>query len=464
MALQANGSGMDLPKLLLVEDDSSVSLLLSAELKRRGLDVVSAKSGTEALAKLTAEPFDIVATDLRLGDMDGLDVLAAARKFRPEAAGIVITGHGSITNAVSAIKAGAYDYLTKPVEIDELHLVIQKALEHRGLVREVNRLREEVKDKFSFEGIVYTGPAMARVLDLVRKVAVTEATVLIQGESGTGKELIARAIHEKSPRRAGSFVAINCGALPEGLLESELFGDVRGAFTGAERNKRGLFEEAGGGTLFLDEISETTPSLQVKLLRALQEGEIRRVGDNHPIKVSVRLVAATNKDLAKLSREGKFREDLYYRLKVFPVNLPPLRERVDDILPLSEHFLRKAAKKIGRPPVRLSPRAAAAMKAYSWPGNVRELEHAMERVMILASGPEIASGDLPPEIQQPPEGVAAPSKGRTLEEIEREHILAVLRDCGNNQADAAKRLGIARNTLWRKLKELGLAPAKKPSV
>ncbi len=462
MALSANGNGMDLPKLLLVEDDVSIALLLSSELKRRGLDVVSAKSGAEAVGKLAAEPFDVVATDLRLGDMDGLDVLAAARKSQPEAAGIVITGHGSITNAVSAIKAGAYDYLTKPVEIDELHLVIQKALEHRGLVREVNRLREEVKDKFSFEGIVYTGPALARVLDLVRKVAATEATVLIQGESGTGKELIARAIHEKSPRRAGSFVAINCGALPEGLLESELFGHVRGSFTGAERNKRGLFEEAGGGTLFLDEISETTPALQVKLLRALQEGEIRRVGDNHPIKVSVRIVAATNKDLAKLSREGKFREDLYYRLKVFPVSLPPLRERVDDILPLSEHFLRKAAKKIGRAPLRLSPQAAAALKAYSWPGNVRELEHAMERIMILASGPTIASEDLPPEIQLPPEEEApAPPQGSTLEELEREHILKVLRDCGNKQADAAKKLGIARNTLWRKLKELGLAPIKK---
>ncbi len=459
MDAEANGHVMDLPRILLVEDDVSVALLLSAELKRRGLDVSSAKSGSEAIEKIAAEPFDIIATDLRLGDMDGLDVLEAARKWRPDVAGIVITGHGSITNAVSAIKAGAFDYLTKPVEIDELYLVIQKALEHRGLVREIRRLREEVKDKFSFEGIVYSASSMARVLDLVRKVAATDATVLIQGESGTGKELIARAIHEKSPRRAGAFVAINCGALPEGLLESELFGHVRGAFTGAERNKRGLFEEAGGGTLFLDEISETTPSLQVKLLRALQEGEIRRVGDNHPIKVSVRLVAATNRDLEKLSREGKFREDLYYRLKVFPVNLPPLRERVEDVLPLSEHFLMKAAKKIGRSPARLSPQAAAALKAYPWPGNVRELEHAMERIMILSSGPEIAVADLPPEMQ--PAHTPVTAAPRTLEELEKEHILQVLRECGNNQAHAAKRLGIARNTLWRKLKEHGLSSAKK---
>jgi transcriptional regulator with GAF, ATPase, and Fis domain len=286
-------------------------------------------------------------------------------------------------------------------------LSLQKALEHRSLLGEVRRLREEVKNKFSFEGIVYSSPEMGRVLELVRKVASTDATVLIQGESGTGKELIARAIHENSARRTGSFVAINCGALPEGLLESELFGHVKGSFTGADRNKRGLFEEASGGTLFLDEISETTPGLQVKLLRALQEGEVRRVGDNHPIRVQTRVVAATNKDLAKHAREGKFREDLFYRLKVFPIDLPPLRGRTGDILPLAEHFLRKARKKMSAKATRLSPEAGAALQAYGWPGNVRELEHAIERAVIMASTPTVEVADLPAELQ----ALAPPAAG-----------------------------------------------------
>ena len=300
---------------------------------------------------------------------------------------------------------------------------------------------------------------MARVLDLLKKVASTDAAVLVQGESGTGKELIARAIHEKSPRRSGSFVAINCGALPEGLLESELFGHVKGSFTGAERNKRGLFEEASGGTLFLDEISETTPALQVKLLRALQEGEVRRVGDNHPVKVTGRLVAATNKDLGRLTREGKFRDDLYYRLKVFPIHIPPLRERPEDILPLAEHFLRKFKKKIGGKAGRFSPRSAEALKGYGWPGNVRELEHAVERAMIMAAGAAIGPDDLPPEIQtSSPRPGRAPDAGQKLGEIEKRYVIQTLEDCGQNQGEAAKRLGIGRNTLWRKLKSYGIVP------
>ncbi|OGS16137.1 MAG: hypothetical protein A3J70_05100, partial [Elusimicrobia bacterium RIFCSPHIGHO2_02_FULL_61_10] len=367
---------------------------------------------------------------------------------------------------VAAIKAGAFDYLTKPVEAEELLLVLKKALEHRSLVSEVRRLRAEMQGKYSFEGIVYASPAMHKVLELVKKVAMTDATVLISGESGTGKELIARAIHENSPRRAGSFVAINCGALPEGLLESELFGHVKGAFTGAQRNKRGLFEEANGGTLFLDEISETTPGLQVKLLRALQEGEIRRVGDNHPIKVSGRLVTATNKDLARLAQEGKFREDLFYRLKVFPIHLPPLRSRKEDILPLAEHFLRKARKKIGGQACRLSSGAACALRGYAWPGNVREVEHSIERAMIMAAGQVVNLSDLPPEMQQNPPPQGAKSAGKqssSLDDNEKKHVLDMLKACSQNQVEAAKRLGIGRNALWRKLKAYGLAakPAKK---
>ena len=448
-------------KILLVEDDQSQSTLLGLELKRAEYDVDAAKSGEEALKRVDGELYDAVVTDLKLGKVDGIEVLRSVKRMQPETEVLVITGHGSIDTAVAAIKAGAFDYLTKPVEPEELIMVLKKALEHRELVGEVRRLREEVKGKYSFEGIVYASSRMQNVLDLVKKVAATEATVLIQGESGTGKELIARALHENSPRRNGSFVAINCGALPEGLLESELFGHVKGSFTGADRNKRGLFEEASGGTLFLDEISETQPSLQVKLLRALQEGEIRRVGDNHPIKVATRLVAATNKDLMKLVTEGKFREDLYYRLKVFPIHLPPLRDRTDDILPLAEHFLRRARKKIGGQAARYSPDAAEALKRYAWPGNVRELEHAVERAVIMAAGSSITAADLPPEIQ--PAGVQATtakrSAGTKLEDMEKQHILEALNACGGNQNEAAKMLGIARNTLWRKLKAYGL-PAK----
>jgi len=387
------------PKLLIVEDDQSLATLLMLELKRRHLDIDLAKNGAEGVKKLSQKLYDVVVTDLRLGDIDGLQILETSKKTQPEAEVIMMTGHGSISAAVSAMKAGAFDFMTKPIEPEELVITINKALEHHKLVTEVKRLREVVKNKYSFEGIIYSSPQMHKVLDLVRKVAATEATVLIQGESGTGKELIARAIHENSPRRNGAFVAINCGALPEGLLESELFGHVKGSFTGADRNKRGLFEEASGGTLFLDEISETTPALQVKLLRALQEGEIRRVGDNHPIKVSGRLVTATNKDLTKLVKEGKFRDDLYYRLKVFPIEIPPLRERTEDILPLAEHFLRKAKKKISGKATRFAPEAAESLKAYAWPGNVRELEHAIERLLIMASDAFISSEDIPPEIR-----------------------------------------------------------------
>ncbi len=282
------------------------------------------------------------------------------------------------------------------VDIGELNDALNKALERRRLIRDSEGARETAN---GFEGIVFTGPPMRKVLDLVQKVAATEAAVLIFGESGTGKELIARALHEKSTRRNGAFVAVNCGALPEGLLESELFGHVRGAFTGADRNKRGLFEEANNGTLFLDEISETTPALQVKLLRALQDGEVRRVGDNHPFKVSGRLLAATNKDLGKLVAEGKFREDLYYRLKVFPIDLPPLRDRAEDIASLAEHFLRKAKKRLGGKAIKFSAEAAQALRAYHWPGNVRELEHAVERALIMACDAAVAVADLPAELQ-----------------------------------------------------------------
>ncbi len=402
---------MDEKRILLVEDDSAQAAMLGLELKRRGFRVEAERSAPAAVARVEKEIFDAVVTDLRLGSGDGLQVVAAVKSSQPETGVIVITGHGSIDTAVAAMKAGAFDYLTKPVEPEELTLALRKTIEHRDLVGEVRRLRAEVRERQGFAKIVSTSAQMKRVLDLISKVAATDATVLITGESGTGKELVARAIHENSPRRDGSFVAINCGALPEGLLESELFGHVKGSFTGADRNKRGLFEEASGGTLFLDEISETTPGLQVKLLRALQEGEIRRVGDNHPVKVSARVVAATNRDLKKLATEGKFRDDLYYRLKVFPIEIPPLRERPEDIPPLAETFLKKARVRSGSAAAKFTPAALKSLASYAWPGNVRELEHAVERALIMASGLAVDRGDLPPEIADAaPAAKAKPAK------------------------------------------------------
>jgi DNA-binding NtrC family response regulator len=403
---------MNEKRILLVEDDAAQAAMLGMELKRQGYRVETEKSAHGAIARVEKEIYDAVVTDLRLGSGDGLKVLAATKASQPETGVIVITGHGSIDNAVAAMKAGAFDYLTKPVEPEELALALRKAVEHRDLLGEVRRLRAEVREHKGISGIVSASPAMGKVLELVSKVAATDATVLVTGESGTGKELVARAIHDNSPRRDGSFVAINCGALPEGLLESELFGHVKGSFTGADRNKRGLFEEASGGTLFLDEISETTPGLQVKLLRALQEGEIRRVGDNHPVKVSARVVAASNRDIKKFVSEGKFREDLYYRLKVFPIEIPPLRERPEDVLPLAETFLKKARARTGAGAARFAPSAAAALEAYAWPGNVRELEHAVERALIMASGPAVEAGDLPPEIAAAKAAKAPAKKAR----------------------------------------------------
>ena len=409
----AGGAGAA-ASVLLAEDDSSLRTLLSFELKRLGLQAVSVSSGEQALASMRSRSFDLVVTDLRMGRVDGFAVLEACRRHMPEAQVIVITGHGTIDSAVRAMKAGAFDYLTKPVEPEVLGICVQKALERKRLLTEVEQLRAQVRGKFSFENIIYASPSFDRVLDLARKVAATDAAVLVQGESGTGKELVARAIHSSSARRNHPFVAVNCGALPEGLLESELFGHARGSFTGAIANKRGLFEEAHDGTLFLDEISEMSTNLQVKLLRALQQGEVRRVGENRSIKVNARIIAAANKDLKAAMKAGTFRDDLYYRLNVFPIVVPPLRSRREDILPLAEFFLKKARQKHGAAAsgspkaLRFSPEAAKALLRYAWPGNVRELEHAVERAVILSSGPEIRADDLPPESRAAGRALARP--------------------------------------------------------
>ena len=372
--------------ILLVDDQSSMRLTLTALLKSAGHTLAQAGTGADALDKIQKNDFDVVITDLKLDQISGMEVLKATKAQNPQTEVIMLTGYGSIETAVAAMKAGAIDYLTKPVDTEELKLSLERAQERQQLKSEVARLRSVVakEQKFDPGSIVATSPAMKEVLEMVARVAPTDATVLVQGESGTGKELIARALHENSNRKSGAFIPINCGALPENLLESELFGHVKGAFTGAHQNKKGLFEEADGGTLFLDEIGEMSPVTQVKLLRVLQDSEVRRVGANTGVKVDVRVVAATNKKLQERVKSNEFREDLYYRLQVIPIFLPALRERKEEIMPLVNHYLSVFAQKMNKPLKGLAPGAERAVMEYSWPGNIRELINAVERAVILA--------------------------------------------------------------------------------
>jgi DNA-binding NtrC family response regulator len=381
--------------ILLVDDQSSIRLTLTALLKGAGHTLAQAATGADAIEKITKNDFDLVITDLKLDQISGMDVLRAAKENNPQTEVIMLTGYGSIESAVAAMKAGAIDYLTKPIDTEELLLGIARAQERQQLKSEVARLRSvvEKEQKFDPGNIVASSEGMKQVLEMVARVAPTDATVLIQGESGTGKELIARAIHQNSPRKDGPFIPINCGALPENLLESELFGHVKGAFTGAHQNKKGMFEEADGGTLFLDEIGEMSPMLQVKLLRVLQDNEVRRVGANTGVKVDVRVVAATNKRLQERVKENEFREDLYYRLQVIPIHLPALRERKEEILPLLRHYLQFYSQKLNKPVKELSPEAESVMLEYSWPGNIRELINAVERAVILCQGEVVKPED-----------------------------------------------------------------------
>ena len=382
--------------ILLVDDESSMRLTLTALLKRAGHTLMQAATGEDAAAKIEDNHFDLIITDLNLSGSSGIEVLKAAKQSNPQTEVVLLTGYGSIETAVAAMKAGAIDYLTKPVDTEELLMTIERATERQKLKSEVARLRTEVESKGSFNSgnIVATSPAMHDVLQMVERVAPTDAAVLIQGESGTGKELIARAIHQNSNRKDEAFIPINCGALPENLLESELFGHMKGAFTGAHQNKKGLFEEADGGTLFLDEIGEMSPLTQVKLLRVLQDQEVRRVGANTGVKVDVRIVAATNQNLMTNIESGAFREDLYYRLQVIVIHLPPLRERPEEVLPIATHYLQNYAQKFHKPLNGFTPEAERALTEYSWPGNIRELINAVERSAILCRGNVVEPDDL----------------------------------------------------------------------
>jgi DNA-binding NtrC family response regulator len=443
--------------LLVVDDEASARTTLALLLRKRGHRVGEAEDVASATKRLAEETFDLVVTDLRMPDGDGLDVLQAARAQADAPEVILLTAYAEWKSAKEAIRLGALDYFEKGQEPEELFHRIDKALAARALRRENENLRAQLRERYGLPGLIARSPAMQAVLDLVERVAPTDATLLIQGESGTGKEVIAKAVHHASPRAARPFVAVNCGAVPETLLESELFGYVRGAFTGAAGSKLGLFEEADGGTLFLDEIAEMPATLQVKLLRVLQSGEVRRLGATQAATVDVRVLAATNGDLASRIAQGSFREDLFYRLNVIQVMLPPLRDRREDIPALAEHFLARASAKLGRT-LRLSPGALERVLRYPWPGNVRELENALERAAILARTETVEPDDLPPHVSVGLQLGPSPALPRqiTLAEAERAHILQTLERFGRNHSGAAEALGIGRTTLWRKLKEYGI--------
>ncbi|MGH7323425.1 MAG: sigma-54-dependent transcriptional regulator [Candidatus Rokuibacteriota bacterium] len=446
--------------ILIVDDESAARLTMALLLRRKGHRVLHADGATAAVKVLGEEVVDLVITDLRMPDGSGLDVLRAAKANAPDTSVILLTAYAGWESAKEAIQLGALDYFEKGRDPDELLHRIDKALEEKALREENENLRQQIQDRYGLPGIIARSAEMRGALDLVARVAPTDATVLIRGESGTGKELIAKAIHHASQRARGPFVAVNCGAVPESLLESELFGHVKGAFTGAAVAKKGLFEEAHQGTLFLDEIGEMTPALQVKVLRALQDGEIRPVGSTQPITVDVRVLVATHRDLEQMIHQGTFREDLFYRLNVIVLPLAPLRDRREDIPVLAEHFLDRHGSKLGRQ-LRLSAEALDRLLAYPWPGNVRELENAMERSAILSRTETVGPDDLPPHVAAGTTLGRAPAlpAQQTLSDVERAHVLQTLERCGWNHSRTAEALGIGRTTLWRKLKEYGLERA-----
>src|SRR5467141_692499 len=459
-------------RILVVDDDGASRALMVQILAEDGHAVIACSDGAEAMEQLDHAPeFDVVVSDIRMVDVDGLEVLDWVRKHDPETPVLLVTAFGNVDGAVDAIRRGAYDYISKPYDVNAIKLVVDRALRHRRLSAENRRLKREISEKYSLQNVVGRSEAMLQVYKTAARVASTDATVLVVGESGTGKELVARAIHGASRRTQGAFIAVDCGAIAEGVLESELFGHARGSFTGATGARRGLFEEASGGTLFLDELGDIGQRIQGQLLRVVQEGEIRRVGESSAVKVDTRVVAATNKDLAAEVKAGRFREDLFYRLNVVTIRLPPLRERPEDVPLLAEHF---AARHAGVRGANITNEAREAMLAYPWPGNVRELENAVARALALNPGGTILPEDLPeavrerwrperavsarsPAIATPPPLVAAPdpliADHPTLDELSRRYAERVLRDAGGNKTRAAEALGIDRKTLSRLLRE-----------
>ena len=464
--------------MLLVEDEAPLRQAVAEQLTDRGYKVEQADSGEAAVARLSEFAFDIIITDLRLPGLDGAHVLETAVKRYPDIIAIVVTGFGTVKDAVEAIKRGAWDFVSKPFQIDQLLHVLDSALEQRRLRMENAYLRAQLEQRYSFAGIIGKSRAMTQLFQLLEPVASTSSTILITGETGTGKEVVARAIHQASPRQAQRFVALNCSAIPETLLEAEIFGHVRGAFTGAVGSRAGRLEQAHKGTLFLDEVGTMTSALQMKLLRVLQEREFERIGDTHTVKVDVRVIAATNSDLRRMVAEGQFREDLFYRLNVIPVHLPPLRDRKEDIPLLVQHFLDKiAADRVARegprppgPALTVSQEAMRRLMAYHWPGNVRQLENAIERAVAFSSTrSQIDVAQLPVEVQQSQEvalaaPVTLPEEGLDLDAfmagVERELIQRSLERTGGNKGQAARLLNLKRTTLVEKLKRMEKVPSR----
>src|SRR5947208_6078413 len=441
-------------RVLVADDESRLRELLVRELGRKGHEVEGVGDGEAALARLRERAYDVVILDMKMPRKEGIEVLRELGAFPEHPQVIVMTGFQEVATAVEAMKLGAYDYLTKPTKIEELDVVIRKAAEKGQLLRDNHALRAHAAGAAPFSGILTKSPRMHDVMRVVERVAPTDSAVLVLGESGTGKELVARAIHERSPRAQRPFVPIHCGALPREVLESELFGHEKGAFTGAIAAKPGLIDLADGGTLLLDEIGEMEPDSQVKLLRALETGTFFRVGATRPRRVDVRLVAATNRDLGEAMKAGAFRQDLYFRINTITVKLSPLRERREDVALLANHFVAANATYGAK---RLSPRALGALEGYAWPGNVRELLHAIERAVILSKGEEILPEDLPPEVLGAAPAPAA-SSGASLETMERQHIVATLREVGGHRGKASALLAIDPKTLYRKILADGITP------
>ncbi len=452
-----------MPRLIIVDDEPSTLSVLTTLLKAEGYEVTSALGGEQARDLLRDEEFDLMLCDIRMSPINGMELLKIAHDQYPGMSVIMLTAYGSVKTAIEALRLGAFDYVTKPFKVDELIYTIQRAIEYNRAITENADLKAQLGTRYRLESIVAESESMKNVCEMVKKVAPTDATVLISGESGTGKEVVAKAIHACSRRQDRSFLPVNCAALPEPLLESEMFGHVKGAFTGASQNKEGLFEAASGGTILLDEIGSMPLSIQSKLLRVLQEREVRRVGSNETRPIDARVLAATNEPLKELMEKGTFREDLFYRLSVISIELEPLRKRREDILPIAYHILRKETPD-GAPPPALEPEVCAILEAYPWPGNVRELENAVKHAITFASGNRIGKEDLPPKIAATPvdsgqDAAAATSgdgdRGKSLKAFlrakEQEYLLQVLKSKGGNKEEAAKALKISLATLYRKL-------------
>jgi two-component system NtrC family response regulator len=458
---------MSRKRILLADDDESLRRVTQLQLEELGYEVVAAEDGPTALALLADVRPTLVLTDLKMPGMSGLEVLRQIRAGHPETTVIMITAFGTVETAVEAIKAGAYDYLTKPIDYEQLRLVVNRALEHHRLVQEVRNLRATLDEKLGFDNIIGHSKALLRVLSMASRAAQTSSTVLIRGETGTGKELLAKAIHHNSPRSAQSFLTINCGAIPKDLLESELFGHYKGSFTGALADKRGKVEMADGGTLFLDEIGELPLELQVKLLRLIQDGQIEKVGALQPVSVDVRVIAATHRNLQAMIEDGTFREDLYYRLAVIPLELPPLRERAEDIPELVQIIFCKATSKLGKTGLKLPPALLPYFCGYRWPGNIRELENIIERLVVLTVGNEIVLEDLPEFLRRERselEGMRLdlPAQGISLENLEKELIVKALEKFNWNQTHAARYLDLSRRTLIYRMEKYGIQKEAQP--